>query len=386
MQPIRTLILSGGGGRGAFHAGVYKYLMEDHKKGVDDDHRGIWTPDIVVGTSIGAVNGAAIVQGISAQKLETIWLNLREDDIQGLPPGMKYLSRWISRSILKSMIGVILPQVAKNRATSPEPEEFWPPLPLLPKWMAERLIGRWINLLDTGPLLVTLQDIFELDVEKIADRPGTLMITATNVQTGERVIFSNRVIYKNKDGQPEIRPDVYKGISLKRIIASCSIPLVYPWTFDEETDAYYWDGALVANTPIGAALDAVRDKPKEIPMEVIVVLMTPWWETGDTPPERASELPDSFDDAITWMLDWMLLASFRERLNLIKIYNDLADLERKSGSSTLHYRKVDVSIVAPADFFSVARIIDYDEYSEALIQFGYQAAKQVFCEKFGNQL
>lgn len=383
MQPIRTLVLSGGGGRGAFHAGVYKYLMEDQKSGIDDDHQGVWTPDIVVGTSIGAVNGAAIVQGISAQRLEAIWLGLREHDIQGLPPGMKIISRWIARRVLKTMIGVNLPQVPKNQATSTEPEEFWPPLPLMPKWMAEKLIGRWVNLLDTGPLLQTLKSKFQLDEQKIAERPATLMITATNVQTGERAIFSNKAIYRQRNGNLEQRPDVHKGISLRRIIASCSIPLVYPWTYDDKTKSYYWDGALVANTPIGAALDAVRDKPPEIPMEVVVVLMTPWWDDDEPAPERANKLPKSFDDAITWMLDWMLLSSFRERLNMINIYNDLADLERNAGSKDLHYRKVNVTIVAPDKFFNVARIIDYDEYSADLIEYGYQAAKAEFRQQFG---
>jgi predicted acylesterase/phospholipase RssA len=281
------------------------------------------------------------------------------------------------------MIGVNLPQVPQNQATSPDPEEFWPPLPLLPKWMAEKLIGRWVNLLDTGPLLQTLQNKFQLDEQKIAERPATLMMTATNVQTGERAIFSNKSIYRYRDGDIELRPDVHKGISLRRIIASCSIPLVYPWTYDEKTESYYWDGALVANTPIGAALDAVRDKPPEIPMEVVVVLMTPWWDADEPAPERASQLPDSFDDAITWMLDWMLLASFRERLNMIKIYNDLADLERRAGNEELHYRKVNVAIVAPDKFFNVARIIDYDEYSADLIEYGYQAAKAEFKQQFG---
>jgi len=382
MQPIRTLVLSGGGGRGAFHAGVYKYLMEANKSGVDSDHQGIWKPDIVVGTSIGAVNGAAIVQGISAQKLEQIWLGLREHDIQGLPPGMKPLSRWIADRVLKAMIGVKLPQVALDLANSPVPDHFWPPLPLVPSWLAEKLIGRWINLLDTGPLRQTLQTKFELDEGQLARQPGTLLITATNVQSGERAIFSNRVIYQRESG--ERRLDVFPGVTIKRIIASCSIPLVYPWTHDEETNAVYWDGALVANTPMGAALDVVRDKPVEIPMEVVVVLMTPWWETDDAPPQRASELPDSFDDAITWMLDWMLLASFRERLRLIRAYNRLAQLEREMGSKELHYRQVDVAIVAPKDFFSVARIIDYDEYSAELIDLGYQAAHNVFQNKFAN--
>jgi NTE family protein len=145
----------------------------------------------------------------------------------------------------------------------------------------------------------------------------------------------------------------------------------------------YWDGALVANTPMGAALDAVREKPVEIPMEVVVVLMTPWWEHGDVPPPRANQLPNSFDDAITWMLDWMLLASFRERLRLIRAYNRLAVLERGRASNDLRYRKVDVAIVAPDDFFPVARIIDYDEYSAELIQEGEKAAQRVFRREFG---
>ena len=85
---IRTLVLSGGGGRGAFQAGVYKYLMEADKAEVDEAHRGPWSPEIVVGTSIGAVNGAAIAQGMSAEEMVTFWQNARESDIEGLPPGM----------------------------------------------------------------------------------------------------------------------------------------------------------------------------------------------------------------------------------------------------------------------------------------------------------
>src|SRR5690554_1077668 len=95
MGTIRTLVLSGGGGRGAFHAGVYQYLSQRYKPGADAAHQGAWTPDIVVGTSIGAVNGAAIVQGMPADELVAFWRNLRERDIQGLPPNMTRLSRWM---------------------------------------------------------------------------------------------------------------------------------------------------------------------------------------------------------------------------------------------------------------------------------------------------
>ncbi|MBS1249383.1 MAG: hypothetical protein MAG431_00961 [Chloroflexi bacterium] len=380
MDAIRTLVLSGGGGRGAFHAGVYNYLLKAAKEGVDEPHSHVWFPDIVVGTSIGAVNGAAIAQGISPQRLENVWLKLREKDIQGLPPGMKFLARWVAKRALEGMIGVPLERVPPGRATSPKAEEFWPPLPFLPRWVSEKLTGRWLNLLDTGPLAKTLQDEFRLDMDRIAKSDPALLITATNVQTGERVIFSNRTIYDRATG--ERRKDVVPGISLQRILASCSIPIVYPWTYDEETDAYYWDGALVANTPMGAALDAVRDVPVEVPMEVVVVLMTPWWEAGEVPPARSEALPDSFGEAITWTLDWALLSSFRERLQLVEAYNRLARRERQQNRSQLRYREVKTVIVAPQDFFPVARIIDYDEQSALLIEEGYKSAQQAFQRAF----
>ena len=135
MDTIRALVLSGGGGRGAFHAGVYKYLMNEAKDGVDSDHQSAWGPQVVVGTSIGAVNGAAIAQGISAEELERVWLSLEEHDVQGLPPNMRGIARWISRRIFADIMDARLSQVPEHEATSEEPKDFWPPLPLLPRWL-----------------------------------------------------------------------------------------------------------------------------------------------------------------------------------------------------------------------------------------------------------
>src|SRR5512133_1132349 len=150
MGTIRTLVLSGGGGRGAFHAGVYRYLAQHHKPGVNESHQGAWKPDIVVGTSIGAVNGAAMVQGIPADDLLGFWRSLRERDIQGLPPTMSPFTRMIVNQVMKSMIGVSLPVVGAADATSrkPEPAKSWP-IPGL-GGLASAWLGRWANLLDTG--------------------------------------------------------------------------------------------------------------------------------------------------------------------------------------------------------------------------------------------
>ena len=381
MDKIRALVLSGGGGRGAFHAGVYKYLMEANKPGVDSTHAGAWDPQVVVGTSIGAVNGAAIAQGMSADELENVWKSLEEKDIQGLPPGMRGFARWIARKAFGAIMDANLPQVKPQDATSPVPKEFWSPLPIFSKWWGERLIGRWINLLDTGPLRKTLFTRFNFDPEKLSKSEKALLIAATNVQTGERMMFSNRDITHRHTG--EERRDVITGITADRILASCSIPLVYPWTFDPQTNAFYWDGALVANTPIGVALDTMRDVPMDVPAEIVVVLMTPWWGSDDPAPRTARKLPNSFGDAITWTLDWMLLSSFRERLKLIQMFNELAVRERIEGKEPFKYREVKVMIAAPDDFLPVERIIDYDgDVSAMLIKEGYEAAQKVFEQSF----
>ncbi|HET9589845.1 MAG TPA: patatin-like phospholipase family protein [Anaerolineales bacterium] len=378
--PVRALILSGGGGRGAFHAGVYKYLMQNNKENVNADHSSVWEPRIIVGTSIGAVNGAAIAQGMSADQLVEVWKSLEEKDIQGLPPGMRGIARWATRAIFKEVLDAKLPQIPPSEATSPIPREFWPPLPLLPRRVAEKLIGYWINLLDTGPLRKSLFTRFGLDEEKLAASEKALLIAATKVRTGERVLFSNRKIMDQKRGEP--RYDVFSGITADRILASCSIPLIYPWTFDPGTEAFYWDGALVANTPLGAALDMIEEGI-DTPAEIVVVMMTPWWETGDPPPAKAEAEPRSFGDAITWMLDWMLLASFRENLKMIRAFNELATRERRESSGPYLYRLVTPIIVSPLEFLRAERIIDFDgDVSARLIEEGYRAAKEAFEKMF----
>ncbi len=58
----RALILSGGGARGSFQVGVMRYLTEIG-----------WKPDLICGTSIGAINAAAYGSGLSIDDLARLW-------------------------------------------------------------------------------------------------------------------------------------------------------------------------------------------------------------------------------------------------------------------------------------------------------------------------
>jgi NTE family protein len=382
-QPIRALILSGGGGRGAFHAGVYSYLMWENKRNVNPSHSGSWKPDIVVGTSIGAVNGAAIAQGMAADELVNVWKSLEEKDIQGIPPGMRGLARWIVHRLFGQLMQADLPSVDPAISTSPIPGKYWPPLPFGSTWLTDQFAGRWINLLDTGPLKETLTSRFKFDQNKLAESETDLLIAATKVQTGERVLFSNREVIDPKSRRA--RSDVRTGITRERILASCSIPLIYPRTEDPGTNDIYWDGALVANTPLGAALDLMQMRADvNTPAEIVIVMMTPWWDSDEMNPRPTrGERPQSFGDAMTWILDWMLLSSFRENLKMIQAFNELAEEERKEGKSQYRYRMVKPIIVAPKTFKDAQRVIDYDgDVSAGLIAEGHEAAWRAFESTF----
>jgi hypothetical protein len=83
------------------------------------------------------------------------------------------------------------------------------------------------------------------------------------------------------------------------------------------------------------------------------------------------------------MLDWMLLASFRENLKMIRAFNELAERERKGSSPPYRYRLVTPLIVSPLEFLNAERIIDYDgDVSAKLIDEGYKAAKHAFEKAF----
>lgn len=65
----RALVLSGGGGRGAFQVGVLEHLESIG-----------WKPDVIVGTSIGSLNAAVYAVG-GIKRLQTMWESLRTQDM-----------------------------------------------------------------------------------------------------------------------------------------------------------------------------------------------------------------------------------------------------------------------------------------------------------------
>ena len=277
-KPTRALVLSGGGGRGAYECGVYKYLEEIG-----------YEPDILVGTSIGAINAAAIGSGRSAAELEAVWLATRTRDIQ----------------------------------------RFW-------------RLHPWRAIYDTSPWRKTLHRYIDFDALARTDK--RLLIASTELETGQLRIFDNR--------EMTLTPD--------HILASCSIPLVYPWT--KVGDYHYWDGAVMANTPLGSAIDAGAD-------EILVVLLSPIGERRIKPPRWPWQ-------ALTVILDLALSATYENDFKQLENVNQLvaARLDEK-------HRQVQCRVITPSQETSLLRIIRYEpEVSRELIDLGYSDAERVLAE------
>jgi len=270
----RALVLSGGGGRGAYACGVYKYLEE-----------AAFAPDVLVGTSIGAITAAAIASGKTAAELEQAWLETRTRHIQ----------------------------------------RFW----RLPPWR---------SIYDTSPWRKTLHRF--VDFDRLAHTDKRVLITATEVERGDLRIFDSRDV--------ALTPD--------HVLASCSIPVVYPWTRVEE--AHYWDGAVMSNTPLRIAVDAGAN-------EIVVVLLS---SVG----EQRKPLPRRPWAALTAVLDLALSATFESDLKHLENVNRLV----KAGLDKKH-EVVHARVVAPSRDTDLSRIIRYEPgVSRELIELGYEDGRQ----------
>ena len=112
-----AFVLSGGGSLGAVQAGMLQALAEHHVK-----------PDLLIGTSVGAVNAAWIAarpDEEGARELCDIWLSLRRQDVFPISPWAGALgligrsNHLISNDKLRKMLETHLPYRRLEEATVP---------------------------------------------------------------------------------------------------------------------------------------------------------------------------------------------------------------------------------------------------------------------------
>ncbi len=224
-----ALVLSGGGARGAYEAGVLSYLFEDLPARLGRPVRF----EIVTGTSVGAVHAcyvaAAQQEPGAGQRLLDIWRSLSLDHVFAVGAVDLFRVPW-------QLLGF-----GGLRAALPS----MGPVP-------ERLPG----LFDTGWLeSIVLQNIPWANLRRnLADGSlHALAIAATEIATGRSVVF----VDKRGEEAPGWVGDRFvipraAEIGPAHALASAAIPLIFPAIRIDRT--YYCDGGLRLNTPLSPAL------------------------------------------------------------------------------------------------------------------------------------
>jgi NTE family protein len=254
-KPKRAVVLSGGGARGAYEAGVLRFILDElpGRTGIAPDF------DIMSGTSVGAIHACFLAATADetetrGQRLVEIWDHMRVQEI------FKFTIRDFFK-LPRRFLGV--KHVAKMLRDGQRPD---------------RLYG----LLDTEPLeRLVLQSIPWQGIRRNirTGRIDTVCVAATQVATGRAVIFcdSHRAELPPWASVSNIRMQRIR-LSPLHALASAAIPLLFPSV--RVGARYYADGGLRLNTPLAPAVRLGADR-------ILVIGLT--HETGPTTSEALAQ-------------------------------------------------------------------------------------------------
>jgi len=234
---MKALVLSGGGARGAYEAGVAVELLRTH------DY------DIVCGSSIGAIN-AAFVAALRPDRLAAFW-----------------------REVLPSRAPILLPHVPRLRHMLAEIGDIGRGSPwanamrmlhAISDVRSLGLFGRRHNAAPNSRLATLARELGELvDLPSVKRR---LLVSATNVTYGLPATFyaaCDPETFATPDHRAERRSAMeWRALDNEffawAILASAALPgLFAPIELASDFgQCRYADGSLVHNSPIGLAIDA----------------------------------------------------------------------------------------------------------------------------------
>ncbi|HEY1393966.1 MAG TPA: patatin-like phospholipase family protein [Methylibium sp.] len=229
-----VLVLQGGGALGAYQVGVYEAL-----------HQADIEPDWVIGTSIGAINGALIAGNPPARRLERLhefW-----DRIERASPTQEALRLWPEAQNFFANLDTLLRGVPGFFA------------PNAAAWLgAQAPVGvEAASYYSTAQLHGSLVSL--VDFELLARCETRLTVGAVNVRSGSMRYFDSRDT----------------TLRAEHVMASGALPPAFPAIrVDGEP---YWDGGIYSNTPIEAVLD---DKPRR---DSVIFSVNVWQPDGQEP-------------------------------------------------------------------------------------------------------
>jgi NTE family protein len=261
-KPRTALVLSGGGARGAYEAGVVRYLREELPAELGEQPQ----IDILCGTSIGAVNACflastAHIPEQQGRLLADVWLSLRIEEVfHWSVLGLASLPLYLFRRV----------RMLRLRHRSWRVSDF-----LFPEALARVVRDRI--------------DWEQLHLNVRSGAVAALTVTATDIGTGRAVIFietAQELPVWSRDPLVEARP---RSIAACHALASGAIPLLFRPVFIE--GSWFSDGSILQNTPLAPAIRLGADRVLVIGLRHQGVRRTPHRIDGEGEvPSTAAQL------------------------------------------------------------------------------------------------
>lgn len=212
----RALVLTGGGARGAYQAGVLKYIAENFPEAHFET---------LVGSSSGAINVAGLASyggdvREAGPAVAELWSHLEMNEV--------------FRTDFRSLAGIGM------------------------RWLYDLTIGGVLGkpvahyLVDTKPLRDLLTHLYRPEAVREAIRAGrlrTVAVSATEVYSGSLVTFMQTELHRT--WHRARRHALNTELSVDHIMASAAIPLLFPSVLVGQRQ--YVDGCIRSTSPLGPA-------------------------------------------------------------------------------------------------------------------------------------
>ena len=273
----RALIFQGGGALGAYEVGFYQSVYDRYVKTKKFEH----PFDVIVGTSIGAINGALLVSYFKKNKS---WHGTSEH----LKDFWKYLSTETNFADAFSAMWNSwrqffpeAPSKEQARRLFAVQEQLFTGVPnvfSIPKLRPDNqflgLDNHWYQSSNEG-LKQSLEKFIDFPIAtEFEKNEPRLLLVAVDVQESLPVVFDS---YKHANGKRETRYGQksvngkavggflieYEGVEVEHILASANVPINYDYTKitakeisntdpdkGKQVTRYMWDGGLLHNTPL----------------------------------------------------------------------------------------------------------------------------------------
>ena len=248
-----AIILQGGGALGAYQAGVFEQLAAEAH-----------CPDWVIGTSIGAINGAIIAGNKPEHRvaqLKSFW--------QSLAPQASWLDSMVPAAWTE-MFNPFSPYFAiasKNSevlaAMVRGVDGFFQPRFGASFDLNAQVGVEQAGFYDTAPLRQTLLN--HVDFAYLNAGPIRLSVCAVDVETAELRVFDS--------ARETLRPE--------HIMASGALPPAFPPIVID--GRAYWDGGIYSNTPLEVLLAEASDRDA-------LVFMIDLWDPTEALPTTMAEV------------------------------------------------------------------------------------------------